>query len=71
MTKQEMIEILDECVDQQKLAKLVGIKLLMPFLEDLKAKVESKQIDLLKFTDLENVAIAKFIQDEIDKVKAL
>ena len=68
--KQELLKILDKNIDQDGLAKDLGMLLLLPKLKELKAKVESKEIDLLKFTDLENIAIAKFLGDEIAKLEA-
>lgn len=67
--KQELLQILDKNIDQEGLAKDLGMLLVLPKLKELKAKVESKEIDLLKFTDLENIAIAKFLGDEIAKIE--
>ena len=67
--KQEILQILDKHIDQQALAKDLALLLLVPKLEELKAKVESKEIDPLKFTELENIAIAKFLGEEIAKIK--
>lgn len=67
--KQEILQILDKHVEQEALAKDLALLLLVPKLEELKAKVESKEIDPLKFTDLENIAIAKFLGEEIAKIK--
>lgn len=68
--KAEILAALDKNIDQQGLAKDLGMLLLLPKLKELKAKVESKEIDPLKFTDLENIAIAKFLGDEIAKLEA-
>lgn len=67
--KQEILQILDKHIEQEALAKDLALLLLVPKLEELKAKVESKEIDPLKFTDLENIAIAKFLGEEIAKIK--
>lgn len=71
MTKQKLLEILDKNIDQQGLSKDLSLELFLPKLKELKAKVESKEIDPLKFTDLENIAIAKFLGDEIAKIEAV
>lgn len=68
--KQELLKILDKNIDQDGLAKDLGMLLLLPKLKELKAKVESKEIDILKFTDIENNAIAKFLGEEIAKLEA-
>lgn len=68
--KTEILAILDKHIDQQGLAKDMAMLLLLPKLKELKAKVESKEIDPLKFTDLENIAIAKFLGEEIAKLEA-
>jgi len=67
--KQEILQILDKHIEQEALAKDLALLLLVPKLEELKAKVESKEIDPLKFTELENIAIAKFLGEEIAKIK--
>lgn len=67
--KQEILNILDKHIEQEALAKDLALLLLVPKLEELKAKVESKEIDPLKFTDIENIAIAKFLGEEIANIK--
>lgn len=71
MKLSEVIAFADPYVDQQGLAKAMVAKFAIPALEELKRKVESKEIDLLKNTSMENELIAKVLQSEIDKLKAV
>lgn len=70
MTKAEFLSVLDKHIDQEGLAKDLAMLAVVPYLEDFKAKVLSKEIDLIKSTSLENEAIAKVIDELIAKAKA-
>lgn len=71
MTKEKLLAILDKNINQEQLAKDVAAELLLPQLEQWKADIESKKIDPIKGTDLENIAIAKFLEVQIAKIKAV
>lgn len=47
MEGKKIVQILDECVDQQKLVKMVLMELIMPKLEEFVASTENSYDDML------------------------
>jgi hypothetical protein len=67
MTKAEFLAVLDKHIDQEGLAKDLAMMAVVPYLESMKAKVESKEIDLIPSTEIENVLLVKVLDQLIAK----
>lgn len=60
--KEELLKLLDECIDQEKLAKGLVRILVAPKLAQLKEEVKAHQIDLVKGTEMDAELIVKAIE---------
>lgn len=57
----KFLAILDECVDQEKLVKLLAKEYAEKAILDLKSKIESGAVDPVKGTDLDKDLMLKAI----------
>lgn len=67
MTGQELLDLAGECFDKKKFATGVAVKAVKPWLAEVKAKVESGEIDPLKNTDLDKIAMLAAL-DQVNKL---
>lgn len=70
MTKERFLEILDKHVDQQGLVKDLALEALKPKLDELKAKIDSEEIDVIPGTRVDKVLLLQGI-DAIEKYLGL
>jgi anti-sigma28 factor (negative regulator of flagellin synthesis) len=56
-----LVEILDKNIDQMQLGKDLAVKYLAEKIAELKAKIESGEIDLIKGTDMDKEVLLKGI----------
>lgn len=69
MDTKKLFEIVDKHVDQEGLAKDLFAEYALGFLEQIKQKVLSHEIDLIKGTELDAEAVIKVIDGIIAHAK--
>ncbi len=62
MNKERFLQIVDECVDQQLLAKKIVAEEVTPKVDAVLAKVVSGEIDLIKGTDVDKVVLMTILE---------
>lgn len=61
MNKEKFLAILDKNINQEQMAKDIGMEFLKPELEKIKAKVVAKEFDPIPNTDIDGLALVAVI----------